>query len=128
MINTTKLVKWVGNPPSLIVHTIILGSLLLLRYFEIISAGVLATLTTAIALEAIFLVIFLQIEANKNSKSIAQMQKKIAEIQSEETETHKLMVNILHIAHQIKSIQQDLDTLRRGKALKNLGNGHRIHA
>ncbi len=99
-----------------------------MRYFGVIPASVLAALTTTIALEAIFLVLFLQMEVNRSLKNMAAMQKKIAEIQSEETETHKLMVNILHIAHQMKTVQQDLDTLKRTKALKSLGNGHRIQA
>lgn len=113
MINTTILVKWIGNPTSLIVHVVVLGGLLLLRSFGVITSSVLAALTTAVALEAVFLVIFLQMEVNKNYKNVCLMQKKIAEIQSEETETHKLMVNVLHIAHQMKSIQQNLDNTPR---------------
>lgn len=128
MINTTILAKWIGNPTSLIVHVVVIGGLLLLRSFGVITSSILAALTTIAALEAIFLVIFLQMQVNKNYKNACLMQKKIAEIQSEETETHKLMVNVLHIAHQMKSIQQDLDTLKRGKALKNLTGTQRIHA
>lgn len=128
MINTTILAKWIGNPTSLIVHVVVIGGLLLLRSFGVITSSILAALTTTAALEAIFLVIFLQMEVNKNYKNVCLMQKKISEIQSEETETHKLMVNVLHIAHQMKSMQQNLGTLKKGKTFKNLDNTPRIHA
>lgn len=128
MINTIKLARWVGNPFSLLIHTLILGGFLVLRYFGVISSGVLSALTTAVALESIFLVICLQIIVNKNTKSLAATQEKIEQIQKEEIEAHKLMIDILHTAHQMKSLQHDLDSLKKSAVFKHPGNGHRIRA
>lgn len=128
MINTTKLAKIIGSPFSLLFHTIIFGGIFTLRYLGIATDQALLILTAAVCLEAIYLVILIQMIVNKNTKSLAVVQEKIEEIQEEEKEAHKLMINILHTAHQMKTIQHDLDNLKKNGVLKHLGNGHRIRA
>ncbi len=129
MINTTKLAKFIGSPFSLLFHTIIFGGIFTLRYLGIATDQALLILTAAVCLEAIYLVILIQTIVNKNAKSLAGVQEKIEEIQEEEKEAHKLMINILHTAHQMKTIQQDIDSLKKSTILKRgNGNGHRIQA
>ena len=122
-----KFIKCIGNPFSLLIHTLLFGGFFILRYLGIVSNGILLALTTAVCLEAIYLLIFVHTIVKKNTKNITDVQGYIAEIQQEEEEVHKLMVNILHLAHQMKAIQQDVNYLKKNGILKTNGNGHRIH-
>lgn len=125
---TTKLARLIGSPFFLLFHTVIFGGIFTLRYLGIATDYNLLILTAAVCLEAIYLVILIQSIVNKNAKSLAGVQEKIAEIQQEEEVAHKLMINILHTAHQMKIIQHDMDTLKKSGVFKHVGNGHRIQA
>lgn len=128
MAMTTKLARLIGSPFSLLFHTVIFGGIFTLRYLGIATDHALLILTAAVCLEAIYLVILIQSIVNKNAKSLAGVQEKIEQIQEEEKEAHKLMINILHTAHQMKIIQQDMDALKKSGVFKPSGNGHRIRA
>lgn len=119
MINTNKLAKLIGSPFSLVFHTLIFGAIFALRLFGIATEQLLFILATAISLEAIYLVILIQSVINKNTKSIVAVQEKIDQIQHEEEEAHKIMINVLHTAHQMKTIQHELDLLKKSGILKN---------
>lgn len=121
-----SLAKWIGSPFSLILHTIVFGGFFILRYYGLVSNPVLIALTAAVVLEAIYLVIFIQIIVKNNTTSLTQLQGNVLEIQQEEKEVHKLMVNILHLAHQMKTLQADFDVLKKRGVLKTNGNGHKI--
>ncbi len=121
-----KLAKWIGSPFSLLLHTIVFGGFLVLKYLGILTNPILFILTAGVCLEAIYLVIFVQMIVKNNTKSLTQLQGNIEEIKQEEQEVHKLMVNILHLAHQMKTLQHDFDTMKRRNGLRP-GNGHKIH-
>ena len=113
-----KLTRLIGSPLSLILHTALFGGFFILRYFGLIPNAFVLVLAAGVCLEALYLVIFVQMTIKNNTVSLTKMQEKIDQIQQEEEEVHKLMVNILHLAHQMKT-------------LKISGNGHhgrRIHA
>lgn len=120
-------IKCVGNPFSLLIHTLLFGGFFILRYLGIVSNSVLLVLTTAICLEVIYLFIFVYTIVKKNTKSLTDVQGYITEVQQEEEEVHKLMVNILHLAHQMKAIQNDINFLKKNGLPKTNGNGHKIH-
>lgn len=122
-----NLAKWIGSPFSLILHTIVFGGFFILRYYGILTNPVLFILTAAVCLEAIYLVIFIQMSVRNNTNNLVHLQTNLEEIQQEEKEVHKLMVNILHLAHQMKILQQNFDTLKKRGSLKINGNGHKIH-
>lgn len=122
-----RLAKWIGSPFSLFLHTIVFGGFLILRYFGILTNPVLFILTAAVCLEAIYLVIFVQMIVKNNTNNLTQLQGNVEEIKQEEKEVHKLMVNILHLAHQMKTLQHDLDTLKKRGGIKTATNGHKIH-
>mgnify|MGYP001587258284 CR=1 FL=1 len=123
MINTIKLAKWIGSPLSLLLHTLLFGGIFMLRYLGIATDSLILILTTAICLEAIYLVILIQMIINKNTQNLAGVQEKVAEIQEEEKEAHKIMINILHTAHQVKTIQQELEALKK----KSIPHHHKVH-
>ena len=119
MINTTKLAKIIGSPFSLLFHTALFGGIFTLRFLGIASDYTLLMIIAALCLEAIYLVILIQNIVNKNTKSLALVQEKIEEIQQDENDAHKLMINILHTTHQMKTIQHELDVLKKSGAFKH---------
>jgi len=122
-----KLTDWVGTPLSLIIHSLLFAGIFALRYFGVTTDYILLILTTAVSLEAIYLSIFIQMSVNRATESLEEVEENIEDIQEEadeEEEAHKVLI---HIGQQMKTIQQDLDTLRKSGVLKPSGNGHRIH-
>ena len=115
------------NTFFLLLHTAIFGGIFTLRYLGLATNYTLLILTAAVCLEVIYLSFLVQSIVNKNSKSLARVQEKVEEIQEEEKEAHKLMINILHTAHQMKNIQHELDVLKKSGVLKASGNGQRFH-
>lgn len=122
-----SLARYIGSPLSLLLHTIVFGGFFILRYLGIVPNSILIVLTAAVSLEAIYLIIFTQMALKNNTSSLTQLQGNIEEIRQEENEVHKLMVNILHLAHQMKTLQEDFATLKKNGVLKASGNGHKIH-
>lgn len=122
-----KLTEWVGTPLSLILHTCFFAGIFALRYLGVTTNYILLILTTAVSLEAIYLSIFIQMTVNRNTQSLEEVEEDIEGIQEEtdeEEEAHRVLV---HIGQQMKTIQHDLDILRKSGLLKPVGNGHRIH-
>lgn len=60
-----KIAKYIGSPVSIIIHTVIIGSILSLGLFGVQWERVLLILTTALSIEAIFLSLFNQLITNK---------------------------------------------------------------
>lgn len=116
-----KLTDWFGTPISLVAHTALyIGAFLALRYFEVATEFILLSLATTAAFEAMYFTIFIQAKVNRNTKNLAEAEKEIQNICEEEKEAHKLMVQILHLTHQMKNIR---------KTPSGNGNGYtRIHA
>lgn len=124
-----KLILWIGSPFSLVVHTLIFGGFFILRHLGIVSDYVLLTLTIGVCLEAIYLIIFIQMIVRKNTRNLIEVRENVENIQQEEEESQKLMINILHLAHQMKTLQHDVDCLKKNGIIKRTsGNGHRVHA
>lgn len=127
-----KLISWVGTPYSVIFHTLLFLAVpaLVLLGFELRS--ILLMFTTWLSVEAIYLAIFIQMSVNRNTESLEEVEEDIEDIQeeaSEEEEAHRVL---LHIGQQMRTIQHDLDVLRKSGILKTNGNGNghhnRIHA
>lgn len=113
-----RLTRLIGSPISLIFHTIAFGAFFILRKNGFITDSAFLLLTAAICLEAMYMVIFVQMIVARTAKNLMSAEETITRIQEEEDETHKLMVQILHLAHQMKTLQYK----------KPNGNGHRAHA
>lgn len=113
-----RLTRLIGSPVSLILHTIAFGGFFILRKNGFITDSAFLLLTAAICLEAMYMVIFVQMIVARTAKNLMAAEETISRMQEEENETHKLMVQILHLAHQMKTLQYK----------KPNGNGHRVHA
>ena len=127
MISTTRVAKFIGSPLSLLLHTIIFGGILSLRFLGMATESLLTLLAAMAFLEAIYLIILLQTIINKNSKKLENVEVKIEEIQREEDDAHKLMINLLHTTHQIKAIQYELNTLKKNGTYKHLSPAQKVH-
>ena len=123
-----KLAKLIGSPLSLLLHTIVFAGFLFLRYIGVINNAVLLILAALACLEAIYLVIFVQMITKNNTKTLGEIQQKIDLMQQEEEDAHKLLINMLHMAHQMKTIQSDINALKKAGILKPSGSGHRVQA
>lgn len=123
-----KLTDWVGTPISLIIHSLLFVGIFALRYLGVTTDYILLILTTAVSLEAIYLSIFIQMSVNRNTESLEEVEEDIEDIQEETTEEEEAHKVLIHIGQQMRTIQQDLDALRKSGLLKPSGNGHRIHA
>ena len=123
-----KLAKLIGSPLSLLLHTIVFAGFLFFRYIGVINNAVLLILAAAACLEAIYMVIFVQMITKNNTKTLGEIQKKMETMQQEEEDAHKLLINMLHMAHQMKTLQSDINALKKTGILKSSGNGHRIQA
>ena len=125
---SVKMTQWVGTPWSLIIHTLLFAGIFSLRYFGLTTDYILLILTTAVSLEAIYLSIFIQMSVNRATESLEEVEEDIEGIQEDvddDEEAHKVLI---HIGQQMKSIQQDLDYLRRSGVLKTPGGSPRIRA
>ena len=84
-----------------------------------------AILTAIISLEAFFL-IFIQISAVRNARRLIIVEKAAEKILEDEVKTHTALI---HMGHQMKTIQHDLDILRKNGFFKLSSNGHhKAHA
>ena len=122
-----KLTDWVGTPISLIIHTLFFVGIFALRRFGVTTDYLLLILTTVVSLEAIYLSIFIQMTVNRNTESLEEVEENIEDIQEEVDEDEKSNKVLLHIIQQMKTIQHDLDNLKKSGALKS-SNGNRIPA
>lgn len=127
-----KLISWVGTPYSVIFHTLLFLAVPALALLGFELRSILLMFTTWLSVEAIYLAIFIQMSVNRNTESLEEVEEDIEDIQeeaSEEEEAHRVL---LHIGQQMKTIQHDLDVLRKSGILKTNGNGNghhrRIHA
>ena len=121
-----KFITWIGTPLSVIFHTLLFVAVPALVFFGFELSKVLIMFTTWLSIEAIYLAIFIQMSVNRNTESLEEVEEDIEDIQeeaSEEDEAHKV---ILHIGQQMRTIQHELDILKKSGLLKT--NGHsKVH-
>ena len=106
-------IKWVGSFPSLIIHTIFFLSCLLSGLIWDNWDTVMLILTTIVSLEAIYLSIFIQMSINRNTESLASVEKDIDEIQEDIDEIQE---NVEDIAEDVEDIQEDIDEIQEEDA------------
>lgn len=123
-----KLIRWVGTPYSVIFHTLLFIAIPALTLIGFDLRSVLLIFTTWLSVEAIYLAIFIQMTVNRNTESLEDVEEDIEDIQEDvsvEEEAHKALIQI---GQQMKTIQQELDVLKKSGVLKPNGNGHRVQA
>lgn len=100
---SNKLIKWVGSPNSLAVHTIFFAIMVFLAFSDIGFDKVMLVLTTIVSLEAIYLSIFIQMTVNKHSEELEDVSEDIDEIQEDVDEIQK----------DVDEIQEDVEEIQK---------------
>lgn len=118
-----KLAGSIGTPLSLFIHTLLLVGIFGLRYFGLTTDHILLILVAAVSLEAIYLAIFAQTTVRKTTGLLEEMESEVDEIRQDSFENEKAQRLLLYLGHQIKTIQTDLDSLKKSQILKSSGNG-----
>lgn len=102
-------IKWIGSFPSLIIHTFFFLSCLLSGLIWDSWDTVMLVLTTIVSLEAIYLSIFIQMSINRNTESLASVEKDIDEIQEDIDEIQE---DVDEIQEDIDEIQEDVEDIQ----------------
>lgn len=123
-----KITELMGSRASLVFHTVIIVGALTLRYLAGINNLTLLTVATIVSLEALYLAIFTQIKVNRNTRNLVEAEGNIEFIHEEEKQAHKLMMQTLHMTHQMKSIQHELDLLKKKALIKQTPVSRRAQA
>ena len=97
-----KMTMWLGTPVSIVVHTVLFIGIFLLKFVGMSVDQILLILTTAVSLEAIYLAIFIQMSVNKNSQTIAGVEKDIDDIQED----------VEDIQEDVEDIQEDVEDIQ----------------
>ncbi len=108
--------SWIGSVSSLIVHTVAFVVSFGLVLFGVALDRVLLVLTTALSLEAIYLAIFIQMTVNRQSITIANVEKDIDEIQEDVEEishdVEEIAEDVEEIAEDVEDIAEDVEEMQ----------------
>lgn len=122
-----KIIRWIGTPFSVILHTLVFIGIPAMGFLGYDLRSILIFFTTWLSIEAIYLSIFIQMTVNRNTESLEDVEEDIEDIQEEEQQEEEARKVLIHIGQQMKTIQQELDTLKKSHILK-ASNGHiKVH-
>ncbi|MDD2487224.1 MAG: hypothetical protein PHS92_02560 [Candidatus Gracilibacteria bacterium] len=109
--------NWVGSKNSLLVHTFFFIGSFVLVLFGIDLEKVLLVLTTVVSLEAIYLAIFIQMTVNRNTESLASVEKDIDEIQEDideiQEDVEEIQEDVEEIQEDVEGIEKDIDEIEK---------------
>ena len=109
---STKFIKWIGSPSSLLVHTIFFIVMIYLAFSNIDFDKVMLVLTTIVSLEAIYLSIFIQMTVNKHGEELEEVSEDIDEIQKDVDEIQE---DVDEIQKDVDEIQEDVEDIEEEK-------------
>ncbi len=108
----------------LLAHPIILASVFALKFLGVIGEPLALLLTGLVSIEAIYIAFFMKIKLNKTMDNLKEMQQEIQDIREDGESLARMQRELLYAGHQIKSLQMDLDVLKKANSIKISGNGH----
>lgn len=114
-------IKWVGSFSSLIAHTVFFLACLLSGLIWHNWDTVMLILTTIVSLEAIYLAIFIQMSINRNTESLAGVEKDIDEIQGDIDEIQE---DVEDISEDVEDIAKDIDEIQEDDAQEESEEEH----
>jgi len=111
----------------LITNTLFFGGVFTLRVFGLATEAILLILAAATSLEVIYIALSVQSAVTKNTQSLRETEEYMKKIGEDEGKAHN---EIIYMAHQMRSLQHEVDILRKSPLLKTNGNGqtHKAHA
>jgi len=111
----------------LIINALFFGGVFALRILGLKAEAILLILAAATSLEVIYIAISVQSAVTKNTQRMQGMEDCIRKVTEDEEKNQNALI---YIGHQMKTIQHELDCLRKNPILKTNGNGHhlKVHA
>jgi len=116
---TLKLTKLVGTPAFLIFQTLILVSISALSVSGFAPQVLIINMILVVATVAILLSILSQMNLIILSKRLKFLEETLRELHEDEGKDHTALV---HLIHQIKSVQNDLEVVKKSSIFRH--NGH----
>lgn len=104
-----RITNWLGTTISLLVHTIVFGSALLLPLLGFDTDKVLLAVTTVLSFEAIYLAIFIQMTVNRNMASLKEVQKDVEEISKD---VEEISGDVEDISEDVEELSVDVDKIQ----------------
>lgn len=110
----------------LITNTVVFGGVFSLKFIGLAIDSILLIFITVASFEMAYFIIFIQRSVSKNSQNLEKTEKQIEDIRDNLEKNNNLLI---YLGHQMKTIQHDINTLRRSNIFKPGGNNHlKIHA
>lgn len=108
---------------SLLTATVLFGGIFALKTFGLATDSILLILTAIVSLEIIYLAISIQ-SLNRNTQSLEEVKQHLKDIKEDEEKTH---TSLIYMGHQIKFLQHEIDSLRKGHLIKTNGHHPKVH-
>lgn len=116
-----KATAWIGSTKSLILHTVVFATALILPTLGVHFDRVLLVLTTFLSIEAIYLAIFIQMTVNKTTEDIEEIQEDIEEIEKEHEEDYKIdrkneekeLETLNDIQETLRKLFQEIESMKK---------------
>lgn len=112
-----KATRWIGSTESLIVHTCLFISFIVLIILGVAFDTVMLILTTIVSLEAIYLSIFIQMSVNKQAQKLESVSEDIEGIEEDIEEIQKdvegIEEDIDEIQEDVEGIEKDIDEIQK---------------
>lgn len=112
-----KLVKWIGSPNSLFLHTVFFAVMVGLALTDADFDKIMLILTTIVSLEAIYLSIFIQMTVNRHAEELEEVSEDIEEIQEDVEEIQK---DVDEIQEDVDEIQEDVEEIQEEDEIEEI--------
>jgi low affinity Fe/Cu permease len=100
---------WVGSPSSIIVHTMIFITVIVLLVKHIYPFDFLILVfNTAVSLEAIYLALFIQMTVNHQGENLEEVQEDIGELQED---VEEISEDVEEISEDVEEISEDVEEM-----------------
>ena len=113
----------VKNLLFIIFHLAVFGGIAVAMILGVLPEKFLAALAAAFSLEAVLLAVYFRIRLKRTALTLKSLQKEI-EQGGQDGDSERLHRELLYLGHQIKTMQSQIDALKKVGFVKINGNGH----
>lgn len=107
----------------LLFHPVLLGAVFALWIFGFITEYLALLLIGALSLEAIYIASFIWVKLVRTTGHVREMEKEMVGVKEDMADLLRMQRELIYAGHQIKTLQMDLDALKKA-GIKLSGNGH----
>ena len=118
-------IKKFGPLLFLLLHPVFLVSVFVFSFLGIMSEHLGLLLVGLLSLEAIYIASFLWVRLIKTTNHLKKVEKEMTDAKEDTVDLLRMQRELIYAGHQIKTLQMDLDALKKTNTFKLSGNGHR---